>query len=360
MVPLFVAAQLASATTLHVGPGQQYANITRAVNAAALNDTIVIHAGVYDDQISSYGPLTFVGDGDPVWRNPGNASPLIYARDGLSITGIIFEGGGRWPCISVQPSGFGPLTDVTIDQTTFHRCNSAVYAYETDLLLTDSVFVDNRSGVYQDLGQATLTGNVFARNGSSGAMYVRQMLDNRFIDNDGGFQAFVGGGELISGNTFCNNRAGLYIEQEGNGGGRPSVRVVDNVFIDNQTTALASAGGVTIENNYAGPLQMILANNTFAGNGGSMAAHVLAIDAEVVLVNDIFARGAAAAGLSVFGSGTMVGDWNLFYANDAGDLNGLAAASLGANTLWGVDPMVTSYSRDFDCSNDDHTPLPGS
>jgi hypothetical protein len=70
------------AAELHVGPGQTYSTIQAAITAASDGDTIIVHAGTYDEQVVVDKSLTIQGEGDATIVKPSSANKLTTILSG--------------------------------------------------------------------------------------------------------------------------------------------------------------------------------------------------------------------------------------------------------------------------------------
>ena len=140
-------------STLTVGPGQQYASIASAVQAAASGDTIDVSAGTYnDDFLSIEQSLTLQAVGGEVKMTEDTSPP-----DGKA---MITEG---QPGISVAINGFD-ISGVTVGDG-----NGAAIRYEGgNLSLSNDYFHDNQEGLLgapDPNGSITIDNSEFASNG---------------------------------------------------------------------------------------------------------------------------------------------------------------------------------------------------
>lgn len=371
MLALTVNAALA--TTLDVGAGQPYGTIGSAVAAATGGDVVVIHSGTYVEAISLTTVLSFVGAGDPVWQSPAGAIALV-SDVSVQLEGITFDGDGG-DCVRVEPQRYGPNADVRVTASTFTRCANGLQAGNGQIIVEDSRFVDNVYPLYLLDGYASgifVRRNVVEDNDTLGGMEGWVVLEDNVFQGATveGLALAVEHGSLLRGNVFCGNEVGsatVQVYPEG-GGAMPTnvVAFVDNLFSDNHARGPFGAGALVLAGALFEPYPWVLQNNTFVGNSGRQADHVLQQSQEAVLVNNVFAGGSGRRAAYLIGPGlyfndspNVRGNWNLFFANGI-DLRGAPRADLGPDTLFGVDPMVTSYTPDGDCTNDDLTPLPGS
>jgi hypothetical protein len=99
----FTSAQ----TTLHVGPGQQYANPAQAASNAHPGDTILIHNGIYNGAFF-------------IENLKGTAKAWIYIR-GQNTSQVIFQGGSE--ALHFIDPAFVHLSDITITGQTGNGIN---------------------------------------------------------------------------------------------------------------------------------------------------------------------------------------------------------------------------------------------
>lgn len=277
-------------------------------------------------------------------RFVSNDGISVHGYEGaeLDVTASLFDGNGNTP-IAV----FGPLT------------------------VTDSTFASNEGGAISHFeGACTIRGNRFLENVEtgygSGALYIStdgavEIDGNYFAGNwgdIGGALAVFGGASTLSvtNNVACANYAG-----EGGafwlGYGSGSFTVTNNVLVEN---VAYEGGGIWYDGSTA---TSSFVNNTLLGNeatyydGGSAW-----LGTDFVWINDIVAHTVAGDGVSGGSSSSSTatlqyGDW---YLNTTSDLGlGLALTPLDSTNITS-DPLLTAWSADRDCTNDDFSLASGS
>lgn len=95
----------ASAADLQVGPGQPYATIQAAVDAAAAGDTISVDAGTYPEQVIVVARDLFI-------RGAGTGVTVIEAPDALA--SLYNDGADHFPVVGLQDADV-TLADLTVD-----------------------------------------------------------------------------------------------------------------------------------------------------------------------------------------------------------------------------------------------------
>ncbi len=338
----------------------------------------------------------------------------IYSNfDGrLTLTGVTFTdntsyyGGGAVYATAYYDAL--TITDSTFDgNTAAYDGGGAVAVYNiTDLVSTNTTWAGNEntssggavSAYY--LANASFSGDTFEDNrtsgGSGGAIYFYpysgaysvSVLDSTFTDNDashyGGAIAMTSvDTATISGSTFTGNGAALYY-----GGALYSSTVVNraligNTFCDNN----AAAGGAVYS--YYTTVTDTWTQNVFVDNSASYGGAVYAYaDYVAAIVNNDFLANQATYGGGVYAYGSTVDfrnnlvAWDLadgvygadsgtastsaltyndWYANRGGDATGyFTGASIAGSGNLTDDPLLTDFSDDGDCSNDDLTLTLGS
>jgi parallel beta-helix repeat protein len=112
------------AATLHVGSGQTYSTIQSAVNAASAGDTIIVHAGTYNEQVIINKDLTLQGDSGVKITAPSSRKSFTISESSKVWDPIIFAFGGTLSS-SNAVSGSGTVS-VTVDGFEIDGGNSAV------------------------------------------------------------------------------------------------------------------------------------------------------------------------------------------------------------------------------------------
>ncbi|WP_424359088.1 right-handed parallel beta-helix repeat-containing protein [Methanocella sp. MCL-LM] len=182
--------------TLHVGDGQIYSTIQRAVNISANGDTIYVHGGEYHEAVIVDKPLTIIGvpnssGGRPIiagWP----ASSALEMNPGMDITGrgVTIDGfdiRGDQNSTGILVSG----EDCLIRNITVSSCWTGVEFGADNTTVTCSVFSDNVQGATaHEASNLILTRNNF--------------IDNKMV----AFLSFTSNATFFQ-NNFINNTAGV-------------------------------------------------------------------------------------------------------------------------------------------------------
>jgi nitrous oxidase accessory protein len=128
LIPFLFCASGVIAAELHVGAGQTYATVAAAINAARGGDSVMVHAGIYQEgNLKLNKSITLTGIGFPVLDGVGKHEVLTITAPDVRISG--FE---------VKNSGVSSLEDyagikitgaerVTIEGNRLDHCNFSIY-----------------------------------------------------------------------------------------------------------------------------------------------------------------------------------------------------------------------------------------
>jgi parallel beta-helix repeat protein len=306
---LFIfGASAAQAATINVPA--DYPTIQAAINAATANDTIIVAAGTYTEQISVNKNLTLTGaDSDTTIIQ----APAVLANDPDGAkTVVLFTGP-----ITAWISGFtiqGPVNGLNFgiyvrDRATANIHDNTVKDIRDEPLSGNQYGYGIEVGKYHDtppfvdqIGHATITGNtvlgyqktgiecegagssatitrntvtgagpipttsqngIQIRRGATGSINTNTVTGNAY---DGptysalGIGAtFPGNGVLIQGNIVNHNSANIYC-WESNG-----VQILDNQVSDRATVDQNSSGGIMVES-LVGLTGITISGNTVQTN----------------------------------------------------------------------------------------------
>lgn len=374
-----------SAATLSVGPTQTYLTIRDAIAAAAPGDEIVVDPGAYFESLDIAFDLTVRGSapGAALIRNGGVTVDITGGNvrfesmivDGDNAKGFRTNGGG---------------VSLTLVDVELFDAKIAIDA-EGPLTILDSFIHDNGGdawyGAVNAWGDSVyISGSTFLRNetdlvhpdpwsGEGGAVYVSTtrravIVNNHFEANasryrGGALYVFDHANLRIEGNTFCENTSSLGGAIAFDGGNSSRGHVRNNVFIENSVEMNSAyynqdtgrGGAIWIDGgNMRG---IVVFANSFAGNSaenGGAHVYLSSRGNPFQLDGNLFAFGARSASVDTVGA-NITGNYNAWWSNSR-DMAGSFA--VGANDVVGVDPMVTAFTSDGDCGNDDLTPLAGS
>ncbi|GAB4575697.1 MAG: right-handed parallel beta-helix repeat-containing protein [Anaerolineae bacterium] len=269
LIALPVNAQ-SGAAVLRVGPGQPYATLDAALQAAAPGDTIEVHGGQYPAPLIVDKSVQLVGVDRPVIDGGGEGSlVLISAPDvrfegfrvrasgenlGREDTGIVVQaarvtvannvledvlfgiyfanaadGIARGNHVTCKPRDIGVRgdgmrvwysTNVQILDNVVESCRDTLIWYAEHVVLAGNQFRNNRYGMHSMYSShALVQGNLFEGNSvGSYLMYSRYatLTGNHFLWNRGPSGYGIAFKEMdeavVEGNVLVGNRSGLYID----------------------------------------------------------------------------------------------------------------------------------------------------
>jgi MYXO-CTERM domain-containing protein len=331
-------------------------------------------AGIYLDG----GTLTatdtlFVGSATPTGFGTDPDGGALLARDAtVTLTDCIVDdnrGGGTGGGMRLEESTTTLVrTEVTGNQADF---GGGLYVDGGSLELVDSYLADN---VAADAGGAVRwrhEGGLLSVSGSQ--------LDRNVAGTSGGAIGTLsrGGalGELvIEGSHFAANEAtegGALALSE-----HATVSVADNQLcynhaVDGGGALLDGTGGLWLGNDFVGnradglggglaligAVDALVGANDFLANEAAEGGGLYTADSSVIFVNNLVAWQTGHGVWAQTTTGTLT--YSLFHDNSPDHLSPGLAKNAGPGLVY-ADPMLTAFSDDGDCSNDDLTPLPGS
>jgi uncharacterized protein (TIGR03382 family) len=334
---------------------------------------------------------------------------VVEGSDFATNEALLFNGGGNAHGGAIIVYGTGVAT-TTIEGSSFSEnfaegFGGALRIEAGALTVTDSTFASNLSGYGGAMhlptpAEVTISGSTFTTNEAPYAGAIRwrpnsstaslTLTSNTFDGNvaDGGYAgavfAYSGGSLALTGNTFTGNTAvvggamllqlvdritakqNLFCHNEASGdagnsdggavtvyqsGGGGSNRWTNNVFAEN--SAQAYGGGI----NFLEALTVYVVNNTFveneaAGNGGAAIFR----SSPAQFTNNVVAW-SAGNGVTADAASSLTITYNDFYDNVAENTgDALDPTLLDASNLK-LDPALTAYTANGDCSDDLFWPL---
>jgi FG-GAP-like repeat/Right handed beta helix region/FG-GAP repeat len=300
----------AEASTLNVP--QDFPTIQAAINAAQNGDAVLVSPGTYVENInflgkaitvmSVQGPTQTIIDGGTQCTQPPCRRTVVTFASGEGRESVL--------------SGF-TLRNGGGDSSTFD--GGGIRTVHSSPTITGNVITGNRTcdgaGISANSGSPLILGNTITGNvraiaicsaGIGGAgIKVENPGSARIIDNvisnnvseaagDGvGIMLFRAGsptiqGNIISGNTAASRTTGLPCSQNPIGGGGiavievPDAEIINNVIVGNS----ASCGGGVFWSQPSGN-QVRLVNNTIADNDSAHGSGIAAVQAPMLLVNNM-------------------------------------------------------------------------
>ncbi|ABE51329.1 NosD domain-containing protein [Methanococcoides burtonii] len=168
LLPLFMAILMtqASASILEVGEGQEYSHIQDAVNNANEGDKVIVHSGIYEENVILDKQIILQGVGSPIIDGMGVGNSLSLYAESLVVDGFVLCNG-----------------------------RSGSYVVSDNNILTNNTFKGNQYGVY-----------LF---GSKGNVIEQNVIEHN--QRYGVYLLFKSDNNIITDNMINNNGGGIRI-----------------------------------------------------------------------------------------------------------------------------------------------------
>jgi len=221
-VTIFVLSLVgtASATNWSVdgSGGADFSGIQEAINKASVGDTIIVHSGVYYENVVVNKSVTLKGIGYPVVDAGGEENAIMLCADGITLVGFIVTNSG-----SLWNNAAG--IKVTSNSNNI-SCNNASNNWEGIVLRESSnnTITGNDAGNNYMYGicldhssNNTITGNNVNNNNWYGicidfSSNINTISGNTVSNNNEGIIIWNSSSNTIKGNTVSNNdRSGIYL-----------------------------------------------------------------------------------------------------------------------------------------------------
>ncbi len=171
-----------NSATIEVGPGKEYSCIQDAVNNANEGDKIIVHNGIYEENVIVNKQLTLQGVGSPVIDAKGFGNPInLYAGNSV-VDGFVLCNG-----------------------------RSGLYMVSKDNVIKNNTIKENQYGIYLfKSGGNVIEQNLIDGNLGDG-LYLLIKSNNNVIsgnminDNNGSIRIIASDGNKISLNSIVNN-----------------------------------------------------------------------------------------------------------------------------------------------------------
>ncbi len=168
----FVGTALATNWSVDDSGGADFTGIQEAINNASDGDTIIVHSGVYYENVVVDRSVTLKGIGHPVVDAGGRESAITLSADGITLVGFTATNAG---------SSWG---------------GAGIMVISSDNIITGNNASNNNHdgiGLYSS-NNNTITGNNVSTNNEEGIRLSSSSNNN-----------------TITGNNVCNKCVGLYL-----------------------------------------------------------------------------------------------------------------------------------------------------
>ena len=210
----FVGTASATNWSVDGSGGADFTRIQDAINKASDGDRIMVHFGVYYENVVVDKSVTLRGIDQPVVDANGSDSAITLTADGITLVGFNATNSGRWR----KDAGI----KVTSNNNTITGNN-----------------VSNNNGVgisLYDSSNNTITGNNVSNNNGVGiGLYYSSnntITGNNVSNNRGGITLGSSSNNTITGNNANNNDVGIYLWDSRNNTITNNTFVNDGLFVE--------------------------------------------------------------------------------------------------------------------------------
>jgi len=305
LISLLVVINPVSAAVHHVYSGQ---SIQTAINSASSGDTIYVHAGTYNENLTIGKDLSLIGDGAFVTTIDGSGAVISVNGVVVNISGFTVRNGIYG--IYCYNNASGTITNNTITGNTLY---GIVNVSSSNPTITNNTITGSQSGIYNSSSSPTITNNTITGNQLNG------------IHNSSS-------SPTITNNTITGNQYGIY-----NSSSSPTI--TNNTITGNtQYGIYNSSSSPTITNNTITANRHGIANysssptitnNTVTGNSGEGIDN--RSSSNPTITNNIISSNSS-NGIYDDGTGTHINTYNDVWGN--------------GTDYSGVTPGIGSISKD--------------
>jgi len=232
LVLCFVGTASATNWSVDSSGGAEFTGIQDAINSATEGDTIIVHSGVYYENVVVTKSLTLMGNGQPVIDADGEGNAITLTEEGITLVGFTATNSGSlW-----NDAGIAVISN----NNTITGSNASNNSY-------------NGICLYDFCNNNTITGNNVSSNNRSGiSLYFSSnntITGNNVSNNEAGISlSCFSNNNTITGNNVSNNRAGIHLGESSN-----------NIITGNNVSNNRDGIGLHASSN----------NNTIKGNNAS-------------------------------------------------------------------------------------------
>jgi parallel beta-helix repeat protein len=159
-------AGTASAGTLYVDDdgGADFTGIQEAINTASVGDTIIVHSGVYYENVVVDKSVTLIGNGHPVVDAGGKEDAIALWADGITLVGFTATNSeSSWGCAGIKViSSNNTITGNNVR----NNWNGICLDNSSNNTITWNNASSNDGGIFlRESSNNTITGNTFLNDG---------------------------------------------------------------------------------------------------------------------------------------------------------------------------------------------------
>ncbi|MEA1998270.1 MAG: NosD domain-containing protein, partial [Euryarchaeota archaeon] len=226
LVLIFVGTASAMTWNVDDDGGGTFSGIQNAINNASMGDTILVHSGVYYENVYVNKSVTLKGMGYPVVAANGSGSAITLNADGITLEGFkATNSGSLWDCAGIRViSGNNTITGNNVYN---NSDGISVDSSSNNSITGNNASNNNGDGIsISDSCNNTITDNNVSSNSNVGIYLSGDSSNNAITDNNVGNNSNVGiwlssfvlfpFNNTITDNNVRNNNGGIYLSRSSN------------------------------------------------------------------------------------------------------------------------------------------------
>jgi len=326
LISLLVVINPVSAAVHHVYSGQ---SIQTAINSASSGDTIYVHAGTYNENLTIGKDLSLIGDGAFVTTIDGSGAVISVNGVVVNISGFTVRNGIYG--IYCYNNASGTITNNTITGNTLY---GIVNVSSSNPTITNNTITGSQSGIYNSSSSPTITNNTITGNQLNGihnSSSSPTITNNTITGNQYGIYNSSSSPTITNNTITGNTQYGIY-----NSSSSPTI--TNNTITANRHGIANYSSSPTITNNTITANRHGIANysssptitnNTVTGNSGEGIDN--RSSSNPTITNNIISSNSS-NGIYDDGTGTHINTYNDVWGN--------------GTDYSGVTPGIGSISKD--------------
>jgi len=254
-------------TTTIIRVPDDYPTIQAAVDAASSGDTIMVHAGTYQEHVTLYKSLVLQTNEGATIDGGGSLSTVTITAGGCTVSGFNVTGSGSHPNQNAGIRIDSSDNSISGNIIRGNKCDGILLNGEENAIMVNSISENEGNGLYVGWGH-------------------RNTIEDNTISGNGGYGLYLyGWSNIVSGNTISDNGDyGLYLSGDGN-------ILRDNIMSGNDRNFGVSwniYNDVDTSNTVDGRLiyYLVGVEDDVIGSA-SNAGYVLVIDSQNITIGDL-------------------------------------------------------------------------
>jgi parallel beta-helix repeat protein len=232
----FVGTASAANWSVDGSGGADFTGIQDAINNAKGGDTIIVHSGIYGENVVVDKSVTLKGIGYPVVDAGGEGNAIMLCADGITLVGFMVTNSR-----SLWNDAAGIKVTSNNNNLTGNNASNNRYGIElcyscNNTITGNNVCNNNGDGIelYYSCNNAITGNNVCNNNGDGISLYYSSSSNNNTItgnnvcnNNCGGIELGDSCNNTITGNNVSNNYHGIHLSFSSNNN-----TITGNVFVN--------------------------------------------------------------------------------------------------------------------------------